>query len=209
MATVEEDQKVQPQENGCQNVQAHSIDELNKDAFCLVSRFINRVPLSEQARTAFLWGTTISTAKSRCLTKTFVDLLTAGKVEFAMIPETDQIEWRETDIAAVEKTLGEFEIISKSFTDGTGHIKLRYLSFDFMMRFVKKVSRYSYVYLNDDAGFAVNARHWKKCRLFIYPVFKSSRAFSLLDSNMRNVLKRYRAKEEANESTNNESQLLI
>jgi len=155
-------------------------DQLNRDVFYVVSRYINRPATTENSKSTFVWGTIVTAANRKTLTQTFVDLFVSGKAEFAVIPDVDKSDWDEEAIQKVLESFQEFQIVSKSFEDGAGVVRLRCLDFEFNVKFVKKTVRYATTFLTDDLGQSVNSRYWKLSRLFIYKVFKSSQSFANL-----------------------------
>lgn len=159
------------------DIQSLELDQLNRDVFYVVSKYVNRPATTEHSKSTFVWGTTISAANRKTLTQTFVDLFVAGKAEFAVIPDVNKTDWDEEAIQKIMESFKDFAIISKTFEDGTGVVRLRCLDLEFNVKFVKKTIRYATTFLTDNLGQSVNSRYWKLSRLFIYKVFKCSQNF--------------------------------
>ena len=152
-------------------------DQLNRDVFFVISRYVNRPATTEHSKSTFLWGTTITAANRKLVTSAFVDLFVSGKAEFAIVPDVDQNDWTQDAIQKTMESFREFQIVSQKFENGTGVVRLRCLDFEFNVKFVKKTQRYATTFLTDDLDQSVNSRYWKLCNLFIYKVFKSSQHF--------------------------------
>lgn len=142
-------------------------DTLNfRQAFHMVMSYTNRFPRSEHSRVLFLWGLCSNTKNNTDFIKFFL----SHQLEFAVLPDTESVEWDEKQVHELMQYLPEPESLMFSHGCAVAHLTLE--GTPVHIHFVKRENRPRGIYLVDEIGNAVNCKHWVQTKIFLYNFYR-------------------------------------
>jgi hypothetical protein len=133
-----------------------------RQAFHLVMSYVNRFPRSDHSRVLFLWGP-CSSAKNKA---DFVQFFLNQKLEFAVLPDTESVEWDEKQVQELMQRLPEPKSLVVSHGCAVAHLMVE--GNPITVHFLKREQRSRGVYLVDEVDNAVNCKHWVQTKIFLY-----------------------------------------
>jgi len=140
------------------------MDRDGKRAFHLIMKYVNSFPKAEHDRAMFLWGSCSDSRSSAEFTQHF----SGDHVNFAILPDTDRMDWDEKTMDGMLAHLDDVVIKDKRLINGTGVAQVTLDGLPLTISFVKKLEKSRGVYLMDDKAVCVNGKHWVQTKLFIY-----------------------------------------